>query len=49
MIGLSGNSHINRKEVLERSFRSLSLKERKLIEDSESSKAFKQMYNGISV
>jgi hypothetical protein len=37
LIGLSGNSHINRKDVLERSFRSLSLKERKLIEDSESS------------
>lgn len=35
LIGLSGNSVINRKEVLERAYRTLSLKERKIIEDSE--------------
>ena len=35
IVGLSGNSHINRKEILERAFKSLSLKERRLIADSE--------------
>lgn len=35
LIGLSGNSHYIRKVVLERAYRTLSLKERKIIEDSE--------------
>jgi hypothetical protein len=35
LVGLSGNSLINRKEVLERAFKTLSLKERKIIEDSD--------------
>ena len=35
LIGLSGNSSINRKEVLEKAFKTLSLKERKIIQDSE--------------
>jgi hypothetical protein len=41
MIGLSGNSIINRKEVLEKAFKSLSLKERKIISDSENQAKFK--------
>jgi hypothetical protein len=45
LIGLSGNSLINRKEVLERAFKTLSLKERKIIEDSENQQKFKQYYN----
>lgn len=35
LIGLSGNSIINRREVLEKAFKSLSLKERNIIADSE--------------
>ena len=35
LIGLSGNSFLNRQEVLERAFKTLSLKERKIIEDSD--------------
>jgi hypothetical protein len=35
LIGLSGNSVINRREVLEKAFKSLSLKERNLIQDSD--------------
>ena len=35
LIGLSGNSIINRKEVLEKAFKTLSLKERQLIQDSD--------------
>lgn len=31
LIGLSGNSFVNKKEVLEKAFKSLTLKERKLI------------------
>ena len=35
LIGLSGNSIINRKEVLEKSFKTLSLKERNILADSD--------------
>jgi hypothetical protein len=31
LIGLSGNSSINRKDVLERAYKTLSIKERKII------------------
>jgi hypothetical protein len=48
LVGLSGNSLINRKEVLERAFKTLSLKERKIIEDSENQREFKNRYNQVS-
>lgn len=35
LIGLSGNSAMNRREALEAAFKSLSLKERKLILESD--------------
>jgi hypothetical protein len=44
LIGLSGNSIINRKEVLEKSFKTLSLKERNILADSENQSVFKNMY-----
>ena len=47
MIGLSGNSVINRREVLEKAFKSLSLKERNLIQDSDQS-SFKVFYQKAS-
>ena len=34
LIGLSGNSIINRREVLEKAFKTLSLPERRIIQDS---------------
>jgi hypothetical protein len=40
VIGLGGNSVINRKETLEKAWISLSLKERKLIKDSENQTKF---------
>lgn len=48
LIGLSGNSAINRKEVLERAFKALSLKERKLIEESEHKNEFLERYHKVS-
>jgi hypothetical protein len=48
LIGLSGNSSINRKEVLERAFKALSLKERKLIEESENRTDFLERYHAVS-
>ena len=48
LIGLSGNSSINRKEVLEKAFKTLSLKERKLIQDSEQQAEFKLRYEDLS-
>ena len=48
LIGLSGNSSINRKEVLEKAFKTLSLKERKIIQDSEQQSKFKVFYEELS-
>mmetsp|Transcript_13155 Transcript_13155/g.22272 ORF Transcript_13155/g.22272 Transcript_13155/m.22272 type:complete len:278 (+) Transcript_13155:1878-2711(+) len=48
LIGLSGNSVINRKDVLEKAFKALSLKERKIIADSENQKEFKGRYDALS-
>lgn len=48
LIGLSGNSIINRKEVLEKAFKTLSLKERNIIQDSENQSAFKKSYFELS-
>jgi len=49
IIGLSGNSIINRKNVLEKAFKSLSRKERKLIEEeSAPKKAFREYYEQVS-
>jgi len=45
VIGLSGNSVINRNEVLEKAFKSLSLKERNIIiEETESKQKFRAFY-----
>jgi hypothetical protein len=48
LIGLSGNAYNLRMEVLERAYRTLSLKERKIIEDSDNQKKFKAYYKTIS-
>ena len=48
LIGLSGNSQINRKEVLEKAYKTLSLKERRLIEESQNKSEFSGRYNQIS-
>lgn len=48
LIGLSGNSQLNRKEVLERAFKALSIKERRLIEESERRKEFQEKYHSAS-
>ena len=49
IIGLSGNSILNRKTALDRAFRTLSLKERNLIkEETGNQKEFRIMYEGIS-
>ena len=49
IIGLSGNSVIHRKQVLEKAFKTLSLKERNLIkEETENQKKFADLYDSIS-
>lgn len=49
IIGLSGNSGSHRNAVLDRAFRTLSLKERNIIkEETENQRAFKVMYDQIS-
>lgn len=49
IIGLSGNSVIHRQQVLEKAFKTLSLKERNLIkEETENQKKFKVFYDEIS-
>ena len=48
LIGLSGNCHLNRKDVLERAFKSLSVKERKIISQSDNQPKFKDVYDQIS-
>ena len=49
IIGLSGNSGTHRNTVLERAFKTLSLKERNIIkEETENQKSFKLMYEKIS-
>jgi hypothetical protein len=47
LIGLSGNSNINRKDVLEKAFKTLSLKERKIIQDSDQQSKFKLFYEKL--
>jgi len=44
LIGLSGNSVLNRKEALEAAFRSLSKRERRIIEESDNQKKFQEEY-----
>ena len=48
LIGLSGNSIVNRDELLEEAYKTLGKKERKLIADSENKKAFKEVYENLS-
>ena len=48
LIGLSGNSIVNRDELLEEAYKTLGKKERKLIADSENKKAFKEVYEALS-
>ena len=45
LIGLSGNSYLNRKEALERAHKTLSLAERKLISQSDNRQAFQKKYD----
>jgi len=40
IIGLSGRSVVNRNEAIEKAFKSLSLKERNIIQDSDNKSAF---------
>lgn len=48
LVGLSGNSHLNKRETLEKAFKSLSLKEIQLIADSDYRSKFVELYNKIS-
>lgn len=48
IVGLSGNSVSNRKETLEKAWISLSLKERKIIKDSENQAKFKALFEKTS-
>ena len=49
VIGLSGNSVMHRRQVLENAFKSLSLKERNIIrEETENQKKFSEIYDEIS-
>lgn len=48
LIGLSGNSFINKRETLDKAIKSLSLKEIQLIADSDYRNKFAEMYNIIS-
>jgi hypothetical protein len=49
IIGLSGNSVVHRQQVLDKAFRTLSLKERNLIkEETENQKKFGQFYGDLS-
>lgn len=47
MIGLSGNSALNRREALEAAFKTLSLVERRLIQESEHKSAFQEKYEKV--
>lgn len=47
LIGLSGNSAMNRREALEAAFKSLSLKERKLIQESDHKSKFQEVYEKV--
>ena len=49
IIGLSGNSVVHRQQVLEKAFKTLSLKERNIIkEETNNQKQFAEMYDAIS-
>ena len=49
IIGLSGNSVVHKKQVLEKAFKTLSLKERNLIkEETDNQKQFAALYDEIS-
>ena len=49
IIGLSGNSVIHRQQVLEKAFKTLSLKERNIIkEETDNQREFKARYDEIS-
>lgn len=49
IIGLSGNSVVHRQQVLEKAFKTLSLKERNIIkEETENQRAFSSNYELIS-
>ena len=48
LIGLSGNSKANRQETLEKAFVSLSMKELKIIKDSENHTKFRKLFDELS-
>jgi len=47
LIGLSGNSAMNRREALEAAFKSLSMKERNLIQESDHKSKFQEVYEKV--
>lgn len=48
IIGLSGGSVVNRNQAIEKAFKSLSLKERNIIQDSDNKTAFQKYYDEVS-
>jgi len=48
IIGLSGRSVVNKNEAIEKAFKSLSMKERNIIQDSENLTAFQKYYDEVS-
>ncbi len=48
LVGLSGNSHINKHETLDKAFKSLSIKEIQLIADSDYRGKFAELYQKLS-
>jgi hypothetical protein len=48
LIGLSGNAFLNKRDTLEKAFKSLSIKEIELIADSDYRTKFLKLYNRLS-
>ena len=48
LIGLSGNASLNKRDTLDKAFKSLSLKELALIADSDYRTKFLELYNRVS-
>jgi hypothetical protein len=48
LVGLSGNASLNKRDTLDKAFKSLSLKEIELIADSDYRSKFLELYNRVS-
>lgn len=48
LIGLSGNSALNKRDILDRAYKQLSTKELELIAESDHRTKFLEMYNNLS-